>query len=95
METVLLTSSSFGSTATVVTKSSLISVIGTRSGLFEIEFSFSRSSALTIFGKAAAKAGKADLADFPLLMHVDEIICGKKPVNIPWETFTFVDETKN
>ena len=45
--------------------------------------------------KAAAKAGKADLADFPLLMHVDEIICGKKPVNIPWETFTFVDETKN
>ena len=45
--------------------------------------------------KAAAKAGKADLADFPLLMHVDEIICGKKPVNIPWESFTFVDETAN
>jgi hypothetical protein len=45
--------------------------------------------------KAAAKAGKANLEDFPLLMHVDEIICGKKPVNIPWETFTFVDETKN
>ena len=45
--------------------------------------------------KAAAKAGKANLEDFPLLMHVDEIICGKKPVNIPWESFTFVDETVN
>ena len=45
--------------------------------------------------RIAAKAGRADLNDFPLLMHVDEIICGKMPVNIPWESFTFVDETAN
>ena len=28
--------------------------------------------------------------DFPLLLHIDEIICNKKEVNIPWEQFTFV-----
>ncbi len=27
--------------------------------------------------------------DFPLLLHVDEIICGKKAVDIPWESFTY------
>ncbi|MBQ7400163.1 MAG: glycerol-3-phosphate dehydrogenase [Clostridia bacterium] len=27
--------------------------------------------------------------DFPLLLHIDEIICDKKEVNIPWEDFTF------
>ena len=27
--------------------------------------------------------------DFPLLMHIDEIITAKKEVNIPWEDFTF------
>ncbi|MBQ8525930.1 MAG: glycerol-3-phosphate dehydrogenase [Clostridia bacterium] len=27
--------------------------------------------------------------DFPLLMHIDEIISDKKEVNIPWEDFTF------
>jgi hypothetical protein len=30
-----------------------------------------------------------DLKQFPLLMHVDEIISEKAPVDIPWETFTF------
>ena len=28
--------------------------------------------------------------DFPLLLHIDEIISDKKEVNIPWEEFTFV-----
>ena len=39
--------------------------------------------------KAAAKLGKVNADDFPLLMHVDEIITQKKEVNIPWENFTF------
>ena len=39
--------------------------------------------------KVATKNGVLDAKDFPLLMHVDEIICGKKPVNLPWEEFTF------
>ena len=39
--------------------------------------------------KAAAKAGKLNPAEFPLLLHVDEILTEKKPVNIPWEAFTF------
>lgn len=33
--------------------------------------------------------GKLDAKDFPLLLHTDEIITDKKPVNIPWEKFTF------
>ena len=32
--------------------------------------------------------GVLDAADFPLLMHIDEILTGRKPVNIPWESFT-------
>lgn len=39
--------------------------------------------------KMAAQKGILDARDFPLLMHVDEIIRDKKPVNIPWEDFTF------
>ncbi len=39
--------------------------------------------------KTAAKLGKLNLEDFPLLLHVDEIISDKKPVQIPWEKFTF------
>ena len=42
--------------------------------------------------KVAAKNGVLDAKDFPLLMHVDEIICGKKEVNLPWEEFTFTYE---
>ncbi len=34
-----------------------------------------------------AEQGKADLNDFPLLMHVDEIINQGKEVNIPWKEF--------
>ena len=39
--------------------------------------------------RIAAKKGTLDASDFPLLMCVDEIITEKKPVNIPWEKFTF------
>ena len=36
-----------------------------------------------------AEKGLADLSEFPLLMHIDEIITQKVAVNIPWEAFTF------
>ncbi len=39
--------------------------------------------------RAAASAGKLQMKDFPLLMHVDDIITRKLPVQIPWEDFTF------
>jgi len=35
-----------------------------------------------------AEQGLVDLKEFPLLMHIDEIITQSKPVNIPWEAFT-------
>ena len=34
-------------------------------------------------------AGKLDATDFPLLLHIDEIVTDKLAVNIPWEQFTF------
>ncbi len=37
--------------------------------------------------KELAKRGKVDLNDFPLLLHIDEIINKNKEVNIPWEKF--------
>ena len=37
-----------------------------------------------------AEKGELDLKDFPLLMHVDEILTKHAPVDIPWEDFTFV-----
>lgn len=40
--------------------------------------------------KIAAQKGTLNLKDFPLLLHVDEIITKKSPVNMPWEAFTFV-----
>ena len=39
--------------------------------------------------KVSAKAGRLNLADFPLLLHIDEILMEKKPVNIPWDAFRF------
>ena len=36
-----------------------------------------------------AKDGKANLNDYPLMLHIDDIITNKKEVNIPWEQFTF------
>ena len=32
--------------------------------------------------------------DFPLLLHIDEILSQKKAVNIPWEAFTYTEEVK-
>ena len=39
--------------------------------------------------KKSAENGVLNLKDFPLLLHIDEILRQKKPVNIPWEDFTF------
>ena len=39
-----------------------------------------------------AARGEFDLAQLPLLLHVDEILSEKKEVNIPWEKFTFIQE---
>ena len=39
--------------------------------------------------KVKAEKGIANIEDFPLLMHIDEIISQKKAVNIPWDEFTF------
>ena len=36
-----------------------------------------------------AELGQTDLKEFPLLMHIDEIITQGAAVNIPWEKFTF------
>ena len=42
--------------------------------------------------KVRAQKDEVDLSLLPLLMHVDEILTDKKPVDIPWESFTFVQE---
>ena len=42
--------------------------------------------------KARAAKGEVDPAEYPLLMHVDEILTAKKPVQIPWDKFRFVKE---
>lgn len=34
--------------------------------------------------------GTAKAEDYPLLLHIDEILSNKAAVNIPWEDFTFV-----
>ncbi len=39
--------------------------------------------------KVNIKNGTLKAEDFPLLLHIDEIITEKKAVNIPWETFTY------
>ena len=39
--------------------------------------------------KRSAELGRLNLADFPLLLHIDEILTQRKEVNIPWEAFTF------
>ena len=39
-----------------------------------------------------AEKGILTLSDFPLLMHVDDILTERKEVNIPWESFTFEKE---
>ena len=42
--------------------------------------------------KKNIKNGILRAEDFPLLLHIDEILSDKKEVNIPWEAFTFVNE---
>jgi glycerol-3-phosphate dehydrogenase (NAD(P)+) len=37
-----------------------------------------------------AEKGILDLKDFPLLVHIDEILTKHVPVDIPWEAFTYV-----
>jgi len=39
--------------------------------------------------KAKAEKGLVNIEEFPLLLHIDEIITQKKGVNIPWDKFTF------
>ena len=39
--------------------------------------------------RKCAEKGILKAEDFPLLMHVDEILTEKREVNIPWESFTF------
>ena len=39
--------------------------------------------------KVAAGKGILDKKNFPLLLHIDEILTEKKPVNIPWDAFTY------
>lgn len=40
--------------------------------------------------RISAAAGVLDLADFPLLLHIDDILTKKAPVDIPWDAFRFV-----
>ena len=41
--------------------------------------------------KLNIQKGILNKEDFPLLLHIDEILSEKKPVNIPWEKFTYQD----
>lgn len=52
-----------------------------------------------VVAERVARAVKKNIAsgtlkaeDFPLLLHIDEIIKEKKPVNIPWEAFTYTEK---
>jgi glycerol-3-phosphate dehydrogenase (NAD(P)+) len=38
------------------------------------------------------KTGVLKAEDFPLLLHIDEILSDKQEVNIPWESFTYTEE---
>ena len=42
--------------------------------------------------RAAAARGVLDPADFPLMMHVDDIITRTAPVDIPWDAFTYRED---
>ncbi|MEG0377941.1 MAG: glycerol-3-phosphate dehydrogenase [Eubacterium sp.] len=41
--------------------------------------------------KALANAGKIDINDFPLLMHVDKLLNEGEKVNIPWKAFQTIE----
>jgi glycerol-3-phosphate dehydrogenase (NAD(P)+) len=36
-----------------------------------------------------AEKGELDLKNFPLLLHVDDLLAGKTDAQLPWESFTF------
>ena len=40
--------------------------------------------------KVNIEKGVVDANDYPLLLHINEILTEKKPVDIPWEKFTYV-----
>ena len=51
-----------------------------------------------VVAERVARAVKKNIAkgtvkaeDFSLLLHIDEILTDKKPVNIPWESFTYAE----
>lgn len=39
-----------------------------------------------------SKSGTLKIDDFPLLMHINDILTKKVPVSIPWEKFTYIEE---
>lgn len=39
-----------------------------------------------------SKSGTLKIDDFPLLMHINDILTKKEAVNIPWEKFTYIEE---
>lgn len=39
--------------------------------------------------RRSAELGKLDLADYPLLLHIDEILTQGREVEIPWDAFRF------
>ena len=41
--------------------------------------------------REAAKRGLADLADFPLLLHIDDLLNERGVVNVPWSAFEVVE----
>lgn len=40
----------------------------------------------------SAELGKADLSDFPLLMHINDILTKKVNADLPWEKFTYIEK---
>lgn len=45
--------------------------------------------------KVKAERGLVDINEFPLLVHIDEIITQEKPVDIPWNKFTSTDHASD
>ena len=39
-----------------------------------------------------SQKGILNIEDFPLLMHINDILTKKAPVEIPWDEFTYVEE---
>ena len=44
-----------------------------------------------VFFKCTLENGAINKNDFPLLMHIDEILTEKKSVKIPWKDFSYND----